>query len=73
MRGHAALLIAEGVHPKIIQERLDHSSIRVTLDTYGHLLPGVDEVAATAVDEAFRGSDIGQKSDTRPAVIGLED
>lgn len=47
----------------------------MTLDTYGHLLPGVDEheVAATAVDEAFRGSDIGQKSDTRPAVIGLED
>ena len=39
----AALAIAQGAHPKAVQERLGHASIRLTLDTYGHLLPGLDE------------------------------
>jgi len=43
---HAALLIAQGEHPKLIQTRFGHSSIRVTLDTYGHLFEGLDEAAA---------------------------
>ena len=33
---HASLLIHEGVHPKKISERLGHSSIKLTMDTYGH-------------------------------------
>ncbi len=40
---HAALLIAEGAHPKVIQTRLGHTSITTTLDTYGHIFPGLDE------------------------------
>jgi integrase len=36
------LLIAQGAHPKAIQTRLGHSSIVVTMDTYGHLLEGLD-------------------------------
>src|SRR5713226_2717899 len=36
---HASLLIAAGVHPKAIQARLGHSSIKVTMDIYGHLMP----------------------------------
>jgi integrase len=39
----AALLIAQGAHPRAITDRLGHSTIRVTMDVYGHLLPGVDE------------------------------
>jgi integrase len=35
----AALLIAQGAHPRAIMERRGHSSITVTMDTYGHLLP----------------------------------
>ncbi len=34
---HAALLVAQGTHPKAVQRRLGHASIRTTLDTYGHL------------------------------------
>jgi len=49
---HAAWLIAGDVHPKVIQARLGHASIRTTLDTYGHLLEGLDEAAAEAVNEA---------------------
>lgn len=48
---HAALLIAQGEHPKVIQTRLGHSSIRVTLDTYGHLFEGLDDLAAVRLDD----------------------
>lgn len=43
---HAAWLIANGEHPKTIQSRLGHASIKATLDRYGHLMPGLDEAAA---------------------------
>ena len=43
----AALLIAESAHPKAIQEHLGHSSITVTMDTYGHLFPSQMEELAT--------------------------
>jgi integrase len=39
-----------GVHPKTIQVRLGHTSIRTTMDIYGHLYEGVDEAAAQALD-----------------------
>jgi integrase len=50
---HAALLIAAGQHPKLIQERLGHASITTTLDVYGHLFDGIDQAAADAIDEAL--------------------
>jgi len=50
---HAAMLIAQGEHPKVIQSRLGHSSIQVTLDTYGHLFEGLDQAAAERLDELF--------------------
>ncbi len=48
---HVAMLIQQDQHPKLIQERLGHSSIRTTLDIYGHLFRGIDEAAATAIDQ----------------------
>ena len=51
---HAALLIAQGEHPKVIQERLGHASIKTTLDTYGHLFDGLDEAAAERLDASWR-------------------
>lgn len=50
---HAAILIAQGEHPKVIQLRLGHSSIQVTLDTYGHLFEGINEAAAERLDAIF--------------------
>jgi integrase len=50
---HVALLIGQGEHPKVIQQRLGHASIRTTLDTYGHLFEGLDEAAAERLDAAF--------------------
>jgi len=48
---HASLLLQAGVHPKVVQERLGHSSIRVTLDTYSHVMGGLQEVAAQRFDD----------------------
>jgi len=53
---HAALLIAQGEHPKVIQERLGHASIKTTLDTYGHLFDDLDEAAADRLDELWRAA-----------------
>ena len=47
---HASLLLKAGVHPKIVQERLGHASIQITLDTYSHVAPGLQEAAAARFD-----------------------
>ncbi len=46
-----ALLIAQGEHPKVIADRLGHSSVRTVLDVYGHLYEGADEAAAEGLDK----------------------
>jgi integrase len=43
-------MVGANVHPKVIQNRLGHSSITVTLDTYGHLLPSLDEEVADSLE-----------------------
>lgn len=50
----AALLIAQGAHPKEIQERLGHSTITLTFDRYGHLLPSLDERLRDGLDKMIR-------------------
>jgi integrase len=47
----ATMLLQQGVHPKIVQERLGHSSISITLDTYSHVVPGLQHAAANKMDE----------------------
>lgn len=46
---HASLLLAAGIHPKIVQERLGHASITLTMDTYSHLMPSMQREAALAM------------------------
>jgi len=50
---HATLMLKAGVHPKIVQERLGHGSIALTLDTYSHVVGGLQEAAAQHFDEIF--------------------
>lgn len=47
----ATLLLSKAVHPKIVQERLGHSQISVTLDTYSHVLPSLQKEAVAKIDE----------------------
>lgn len=50
---HATLLLQQGVNPKIVQERLGHSSIKMTMDIYSHVLPDMQNVAINALDKIF--------------------
>jgi integrase len=53
--GHATQLLQEGIHPKVVSERLGHSTIGITLDTYSHVMPGIQEEAAQRLDDLLRG------------------
>jgi len=59
---HASNMLASNVHPKIVQERLGHSSIAVTMDIYSHLMPNMQGEAASAVDGALRAA-ISKRAD----------
>ncbi len=48
---HASLMLKQGIHPKIVQERLGHASIQITLDTYSHVTPGLQQAAANRFDD----------------------
>jgi integrase len=50
---HASQLMRAGVNPKVVQERLGHASIGITLDLYSHVLPGMQEEAAQRWDAAM--------------------
>ena len=51
---HASHLLASNVHPKIVQERLGHSSIAITLDMYSHVLPKMQADAVAALTTPYR-------------------
>lgn len=51
---HASQLLQQGVHPKVVAERLGHSTIVVTLDTYSHVVPGLQEQVARQIDQVLR-------------------
>jgi integrase len=53
---HATQLLLAGVHPKVAQERLGHSTVTTTLDLYSHVTATMQEDAADRLDAAFRGA-----------------
>ncbi len=53
---HATLLLQQGVHPKIVSERLGHSDINITLNTYSHVMPNMQSEAAEAFSGLLNGS-----------------
>ena len=53
---HASHLLAAKIHPKVVQERLGHSSIAITLDVYSHLMPNMQGEAAAAIDGVLRAA-----------------
>ncbi|MBI4303502.1 MAG: site-specific integrase [Chloroflexi bacterium] len=65
---HASLMLKQGIHPKIVQERLGHSSIAITLDTYSHVAPGLQEAAAKRFDDAIAS----RYNDKAAQEIGLQ-
>jgi integrase len=51
----ATMLLAIGVHPKIVQEILGHSQISMTMDTYSHVLPTMQQEAMNKLNETLQG------------------
>jgi integrase len=49
----ATALLVAGVNPKIVSERLGHASIVLTLDTYSHVIPGLQELAIEKLEEVL--------------------
>ncbi len=62
---HATLLLMQGIHPKVVQDRLGHETITTTLDTYSHVLPTLQREAAAAIDAAI-GHRLGTDKARRP-------
>jgi hypothetical protein len=52
-RGIKMHVVQQGSHPKVVQERLGHSQISMTLDTYSHVLPNMQDEAAQKIDESI--------------------
>ncbi len=52
---HASLLLEAGVSPKVVQERLGHSTITTTMDTYAHVTPTMQRAAADRFADAVGG------------------
>ena len=57
---HATQLLADGIHPKIAQERLGHSTITTTMDLYSHVTDTMQADAAARLDAAFRPAITGR-------------
>ena len=58
---HATLMLKQGIHPKIVQERLGHSTISTTLDTYSHVSPGLQQAAANKFDDVLSNNSSFEK------------
>jgi integrase len=65
----ATLMIAAGVHVKVISERMGHASVAFTMDRYGHLLPTLGRDAASAIGAVFDGGRIGLHEGTNGAPV----
>lgn len=70
----ASLAIQAGAHPKVVQEMLGHSTITVTLDIYGHLMPGLhEEVVGRMGAEALQAQAARAAEARSRQVVALED
>jgi integrase len=54
----ATLMLQQGIHPKVVQERLGHADIALTLNTYSHVLPTMQEDAAEKLEEILTSIDV---------------
>jgi len=55
--GWATLALGAGIHPKVVQERLGHANIAMTMDRYSHVIPALQESAAELVAAVVAAAD----------------
>jgi hypothetical protein len=66
--GYASVMIAAGVNVKALSTFMGHANIRITLDQYGHLLPGAEDEAAGLLDAFLARQLGGVESETAPRI-----
>ena len=57
----ASLMLQEKIQPKVVQEMLGHSEISLTLNTYSHIMPGMQEDAANKLDDLLCLTDVSDQ------------
>ena len=60
---HASVLLQANTHPKIVQERLGHANISITLETYSHSILSLQEHAAQDFARLMRASTVSEQTD----------
>ena len=68
--GCASLLLAEGVHPRVVMETLGHSGIGLTMNTYSHVSAALQREAANRIDGVFRPAGSETKTVVETVVSG---
>jgi integrase len=63
----ASLLLAQGVHPRVVMETLGHSQISITMNTYSHVMPALGAEAAEKMHGAVTSTPVGVKSGVKTA------
>ena len=63
---HASLLLFAGVPIKVVGKRLGHTTIAMTMDVYGHVMPAMDAEAATRLDDLIHGRSPGGRGRDLP-------
>lgn len=58
-------MLAAGIHPKIVSERLGHASVGITLDRYSHVLPGLQAAAAAQLAAVLAEPEVAETADIR--------
>jgi integrase len=64
---HATILLRQGVHPKVVAERLGHTRVSFTLEVYSHVLPDTQREAIKAMERVWRGSPVSKRLATPQA------
>jgi len=71
----ATLMLQQGIHPKVVQERLGHSDISMTLNTYSHVLPVMQDEAAEKLDDLLTpiniSDDLKKLGERKPMYVPL--
>ena len=66
----ATLALESGIHPKVVQERLGHANVSITLDLYSHVSPAMQTDAAERVAALFAGPSATATDPTTPDRTG---
>ena len=65
----ASLLLAQGVHPRVVMETSGHSQIQLTLDTYSHVMPVMQRDAASRMNTPLTATSTAENADPPPMAV----